>query len=104
MEVAYMFMFAPAVVWVAVMAIKLYLYRNDPLRLVDLSRRHYRSVRFQRSVSSRALRLIKKAPSAPPLPYRDLPSPPINSHPRMMVIKAELDRAFARAGIISEGQ
>jgi hypothetical protein len=95
MEVAYMLLLAPSVVWVAVMAIKLFLYFNDPLRRFYSPQRH-RSVRFQRAASSRAPKSIRKtSPRAAPLPYRDLPLRPINVHRRIEAIKADFDRSVA---------
>jgi hypothetical protein len=79
MEIAYMFLLAPTVVWVAMMAIKLFLYFNDPLRRFYAPHQRHRPVRSKRAQFSRAPRLIKKtAPKAAPLPYRDLPSRPTN--------------------------
>jgi hypothetical protein len=105
MEVAYMFLFAPAVVWLAVMAIKLFLYLNDPLRRFDVPRQRRGSAKSQRAAFSSAPRLIKKtSPRAAPLPYRDLPSRPINIHRRMVALKADFDRAVAHAGMISQGE
>jgi hypothetical protein len=105
MEIAYMLLLAPAVVWVAVMAIELFLHFNDPLRRFYAPRQRHQSVRFRRAAFSRAPRLIKKtAPRAAPLPYRDLPSRPINIHGRMVAIKADFDRAVGHAGMISRGE
>jgi hypothetical protein len=105
MEIAYMFLLAPTVVWVAMMAIKLFLYFNDPLRRFYAPRQRHRPVRSKSAQFSRAPRLIKKtAPRAAPLPYRDLPSRPINIHRRMVAIKTDFDRAVGHAGMISRGE
>jgi hypothetical protein len=91
MEVAYMLLLAPSAVWVAVMAIKLFLYFNDPLRRFYSPRQRHRSVRLQRAPKS----IRKTSPRAAPLPYRDLPSRPINVHRRIEAIKADFDRSVA---------
>lgn len=103
MEVAYMFLLAPAVVWAAVMVIKLFLYFNDPLRRLNISRRRRRSATYLRAALPRAPRLIKKTDPLPaPCAYRDLPLRPINNHRRMVVVKADFDRAAARTGAVSQ--
>jgi hypothetical protein len=92
MEIAYAFISATVVLWVAVMAMKIALYRNDPLRYLALSRRRRRPMHTR--VFRRA-RTSKVTTGAVALQFSDLPSRPINKHRILQAIKSDIEQVHA---------
>jgi hypothetical protein len=97
MAVTYMLLLGPTVVlWVALMAIKLFLYLKDPLRRQALSASRDRSIGYLRALIALIPEPINEsAPQVAPLPYRDLPSRPINKQKLLALIEADFSHAGA---------